>query len=201
MALSLNPVPGPVTGKASLALAPGRERAILRTKKAGRAMKDKALLKLLLDQERRLQFTAFDNETAIAIGMAIVARGRRAKLPIAVDATRGEQQIFHMALPSTAADNDHWIRGKNRVVYRFGHSSFYIGTSCRVAGRTLAERYLVDEREFRAHGGAFPVFVKRVGLVGTITVSGLAQEEDHQMVVEAIERHLAKPTQTKSAGT
>lgn len=156
-------------------------------------MKDKALLKLLLDQERRLQFTSFDNETAIAIGMAIVARGRRGKLPITVDVTRAQQQLFHMALPGTAADNDYWIRGKNRVVYRFGHSSFYIGTTCRVADTTMEEKYLVDSHEYRAHGGAFPVFVKRVGLVGTITVSGLPQEEDHRMVVEAIEKHLAKP--------
>ncbi len=155
-------------------------------------MKDKALLKLLLDQERRLQFTVFDNETAIAVGMAIANRGRRAKLPIAIDVTRNQQQIFHMALPGTAADNDHWIQGKNKVVYRFGHSSFYIGTSCRVAGKTLAERFLVDENDYRAHGGAFPVFVKRVGLVGTITVSGLPQEEDHQLVVDTLERFLAK---------
>jgi uncharacterized protein (UPF0303 family) len=155
-------------------------------------MKDKALLKLLLDQEQRLQFTAFDNETAIAIGMDIVGRGRRDKLPIAVDATRNQQQLFHMALPGTAVDNDLWIRGKNAVVYRFGHSSLYVGASCRAAGKTMEEKYLVDSHEYRAHGGAFPVFVKRVGLVGTITVSGLPQEEDHRMVVEAIERHLAK---------
>jgi uncharacterized protein (UPF0303 family) len=155
-------------------------------------MKDKALLKLLLDQERRLQFTRFDNETAAAIGMAIAARGRRGKLPITIDATRGEQQLFHLALPGTSADNDHWIRGKNKVVYRFGHSSFYIGTLCRAAGRTIDEMYLVDPREYRDHGGAFPVVVRNVGLVGTITVSGLPQEEDHRMVVEAIEKHLAK---------
>lgn len=156
-------------------------------------MKDKALLKSLLDQERRLQFTSFDNDTAFAIGMALVTRGRRSKLPIAVDVTRCEQQIFHVALPGTSADNDHWIRGKNKVVYRFGHSSFYVGTSLRISEKTMEERLLVSSHEYRAHGGAFPVFVKRVGLVGTITVSGLPQEEDHRMVVEAIEKHLAKP--------
>ncbi len=156
-------------------------------------MKDKALLKLLLDQERRLQFTAFENEAAFAICMSIVTRGRRAKLPITVDATRGEQQIFHMALPGTSADNDHWIRGKNKVVYRFGHSSFYIGAKLRADERTMEEALLVSSQEYRAHGGAFPIFVKRVGLVGTITVSGLPQAEDHRMVVEAIEKHLAKP--------
>ncbi|HEY1720781.1 MAG TPA: heme-degrading domain-containing protein [Magnetospirillaceae bacterium] len=156
-------------------------------------MKDKALLKLLLDQERQLQFTRFDNETAIAIGTALIARGRRAKLPITVDVTRGEQQLFHMALPGTSADNDHWVRGKNKVVYRFGHSSFYVGTALRVNGQTMEEKHLLSSHEYRAHGGAFPAIVKNVGVVGTITVSGLPQEDDHRLVVEAIEKHLAKP--------
>jgi uncharacterized protein (UPF0303 family) len=156
------------------------------------AAKDRALLKTLLDQERRLQFDSFDNETAIALGLALTERGHDEGLPIAVDVTRNQQQIFRAALGGTSIDNDFWIKGKNAVVYRFGHSSLYVGVSARLSGKTLEEKYLVDSREFRAHGGAFPVFVKSVGLVGTITVSGLAQEDDHRLVVEAIAAHLGR---------
>lgn len=167
---------------------------------SGTASKDRALLKTLLDQERRLQFETFDNETAIALGLSLVERGRAEGLPIAVDVTRNQQQLFRAALPGTSIDNDFWIRGKNAVVYRFGHSSFYIGTMVRISGKTLEERYLVDSREFRAHGGAFPVFVKSVGLVGTVTVSGLAQEDDHRLVVEAINQHLGLGRPAKRRG-
>ena len=55
---------------------------------------------------------------------------------------RVHQQLFHVALPGTTVDNDHWIRRKNAAVYRFGRSSFYLGVSCRVRGLSLAERYL-----------------------------------------------------------
>ena len=153
-------------------------------------MSEDTLLATLLDQERRLQFDHFDNDVAFAVGMALVTRGRDAKLPITVDVTRTQQQLFHVALTGTSADNDHWVRRKNAVVYRFGHSSFYIGTQCRQRGKSMEEMFLVDPRHFAAHGGAFPVIVKSAGLIGTITVSGLPQEEDHRMVVEAIDGYL-----------
>ena len=155
-------------------------------------MSEQALLDQLLDQERRLQFERFDFETAFALGIALVERGRRESLPITVDVTRAMQQLFHAALPGTSADNDQWVRRKNAVVYRFGHSSFYIGTLLRQSGQTIEQKFLVDPLEYAAHGGAFPIVVKNVGLVGTATVSGLPQAEDHRIVVEAIEAALAK---------
>ena len=152
---------------------------------------DATLLATLLEQEERLQLTGFDNDTAFTLGMALVERARAGGMALTVDLTRVHQQLFHVALPGTAVDNDHWIRRKNAAVYRFGRSSFYLGVSCRVRGLSLAERYLVDAHEFAAHGGAFPIRVRGVGLVGTMTVSGLPQEEDHRLVVSVLEAFLA----------
>lgn len=59
---------------------------------------------------------------------------------------------------------------------RFRHSSFYMGRYCASQNKTLEEKYYVSEQEYAAHGGAFPLIIKDVGVVGTITVSGLAQE-------------------------
>jgi uncharacterized protein (UPF0303 family) len=55
---------------------------------------------------------------------------------------------------------------------------------------TLEERALLDPREYAAHGGAFPVIIKGVGPIGTITVSGLPQEEDHALVVRVVADYL-----------
>jgi uncharacterized protein (UPF0303 family) len=57
-------------------------------------------------------------------------------------------------------------------------------------GATLEEKFLVDGTLFAAHGGAFPVMVRHVGLVGTVTVSGLPQAEDHRLVVAVLRRFL-----------
>ena len=58
-------------------------------------------------------------------------------------------------------------------------------------GDAFASKYLLDEREYAAHGGAFPVIVRGVGVVGTVTVSGLPQEEDHRLVVSVLRAFLA----------
>jgi uncharacterized protein (UPF0303 family) len=140
----------------------------------------------LLAQEEELQFSSFTNDDAWALGRMLVEAA--AGLPVAIDISRGEQRLFHAALEGSAADNHAWIERKNRVVRRFGHSSFYMGVSSE--GEFNA-RYLLDESEFAAHGGAFPVIVRGVGVVGTVTVSGLPQEEDHRLVVSVLRAFLA----------
>jgi uncharacterized protein (UPF0303 family) len=148
------------------------------------------LLAELLAQEEELQFSTFTNDDAWALGSALVEAARG--LPVAIDIRRGDQQLFHAALAGSAADNDAWIERKNRVVRRFGHSSFYMGTTYRLDGTSIGERHLLDEAEYAAHGGAFPLIVRDVGVVGTITVSGLPQEEDHRLVVETLRAFLAR---------
>lgn len=146
----------------------------------------------LLAQEERLQFSSFDNETAIALGLHLLQLGRARGLPITVDVTRAGQQLFHAALPGTSADNDQWVIRKNAVVMRFGHSSYYMGRRAALKDVPFHEAMLVDPLEYAAHGGAFPILVIGTGLVGTVTVSGLPQHEDHALAVEAIETFLAK---------
>ena len=62
-------------------------------------------------------------------------------------------------------------------------------------GKRIEEAYLIPESEYAPHGGCFPVIIKDTGLIGTITVSGLPQEEDHKLVVEAIRDYLAQEKQ------
>ena len=152
---------------------------------------DDSLLADLLEQEERLQLARFDNEDAFRLGMMLVERARSDRLAVTVDLTRVDQQLFHAALPGTTLDNDHWVRRKTAVVYRFHRSSLYMGVSCRIKGVSLAERYALDPAEFAAHGGAFPIRIRDAGLVGTVTVSGLPQEEDHRLVVTMLERFLS----------
>ena len=144
----------------------------------------------LLAEEELLQFTTFSNEDALALGAVLVEAARAAALPVTIDIRRGDQQLFHAAMPGTTADNDAWIERKIRVVRRFGRSSFAVGTALRLDGRTIEDTYLLSESEYAPHGGAFPVTVKDVGVVGTVAVSGLPQEEDHAFVVGVLREFL-----------
>jgi uncharacterized protein (UPF0303 family) len=76
------------------------------------------------------------------------------------------------------------------VVNRFGHSSYFVGISLKNVGQTIEEKYLLPESDFAAHGGAFPLIIRGVGVVGSITVSGLPQQEDHELVVTTLKQFL-----------
>ncbi|WP_412746667.1 heme-degrading domain-containing protein [Krasilnikovia sp. MM14-A1004] len=154
-------------------------------------MSDDELLRRLQEQEQRLIFTRFDNTDAWRLGCRLVDLATRRALPVAVDIRRGTQQLFHAALPGSSADNDAWIARKVRVVHRFAESSYLVGRRLAAKGATLDAAYGVDPARFAAHGGAFPVRVRDVGVVGVVTVSGLPQADDHALVVEAVEAHLA----------
>ncbi|PPK95318.1 uncharacterized protein (UPF0303 family) [Kineococcus xinjiangensis] len=143
-------------------------------------------------QERELVWPAFGFEDAWRLGCALVEEGRRRELPIAVLVQRGGQRLFAAALPGSVPDNDAWLERKSRVVARFHRSSLAVGRLCAEAGLGLEEMFMVPEREFTAHGGAFPLTVAGTGVVGSVAVSGLPQLEDHALVVDVLRRQLAQ---------
>ena len=149
-------------------------------------MADTPSLEELERQERELQFDRFDFDTAWRLGLALVEAGRARDLPIAIDIRRNGQQLFHAALPGSAPDNDAWIVRKTRVVDRFGMASFHVGERARQEGTTFEEQMRLPPDEYAAHGGAFPITVRGVGVVGTVAVSGLPQLEDHELVVAVL---------------
>ncbi|MCU1403784.1 MAG: heme-degrading protein, partial [Glaciihabitans sp.] len=92
----------------------------------------------------------------------------------------------------TTADNDDWVARKIRTVRRFEQSSFLVGRRHAAAGTDFAESTGLDLSLYAAHGGCFPIVVRDAGLVGTVTVSGLLQEDDHALVVEALTEFLSR---------
>ena len=146
----------------------------------------RALIQQLQTQQQRLQFRRFTNDDALDLGSRIVAVARERKLVVTVDIRRHGHQLFHAALPGTTPDNDSWIERKARVVNRFNESSYLVGRRLELAGRSVDIGHGLDPLLYAAHGGSFPLIVLEVGVVGTVTVSGLPQAEDHALVVEAL---------------
>jgi uncharacterized protein (UPF0303 family) len=149
---------------------------------------DADLAGLLEEQERRLQFDAFGSDDAWELGTLLVELARERDHAVTVDVRRPGHVLFHVALNGTTPDNDAWVERKVRVVERFHESSYLVGRRLAAKDRTLGVDQGVDPLLFAAHGGAFPLRVRGVGVVGTVTVSGLAQADDHALVVEALER-------------
>jgi uncharacterized protein (UPF0303 family) len=149
-------------------------------------------MKGLLLEEEELQFTKFNADVAWQLGSQLIARAKSDNLPITVDITQGDHQLFHFSRPGTSADNDEWVKRKSRLVYRFGHSSLYMGELLRSKGKSIEQAYMLSESQYAPHGGCFPIVIKGSVMVGTITVSGLAQEQDHQLVVDVVREYLKR---------
>ena len=144
------------------------------------------LLETLTRQEQELQFTAFGSDTALALGLKVVELAKQGGKIITVNVTVNGKVLFHHAMQGASSDQADWIRRKNNVVTRFGRCSFYVGTDHKHRGAVFEEVKYLDPKDYAANGGAFPITIKGVGMIGTATVSGLRQAEDHALLVEAL---------------
>lgn len=150
------------------------------------------MLKELEMHEELLQFSEFTNETALQIGMKMIEKARKENFSIVIDIIRSGHQLFHYAFEGTSPDNDAWIVRKNRAVNRFHTSSLYLGTKLKLIEKTIEEKYFISSNEYSPHGGAFPIIIKNVGVVGTISSSGIDQITEHNLIVEVLKKFLRK---------
>lgn len=144
----------------------------------------------LAEEEARLVFGRFDEDTALQLGIALVELAWAEALPVVIDIRTPDRTLFHAALPGSSPDNDDWARRKSATALRFHKSSLRVGTEMRAKDRSLAYQGLATA-DFSEHGGAVPVRVAGVGVVAVATVSGLPQRDDHALVVKAMDQMLA----------
>jgi uncharacterized protein (UPF0303 family) len=148
-------------------------------------------------QERELQFTRFDDDVSWHLGSRLREMAASRKLGIAIDVRRFGQPLFYAALAGTSPDNAEWIRRKSNLVARFHRSSYAMGLDM---GASLFEKYGLPIADYAAHGGSFPIRVHGAGVIGSVTVSGLPQRSDHELVVEALCAELGKDYPTLALG-
>lgn len=137
-------------------------------------------------QEAELVLAKFDFEVAWLIGNRLRDLGAARRAPIVIDVRLFGQPLFYTALSGSVPDNADWVRRKSNTVARFHRSSYHVGLSLKQADTTLQERYSLPSTEFSSHGGAFPLRLKEVGVIGSVSVSGLPQRDDHELVVEGL---------------
>ena len=143
-------------------------------------------------QEERLQFASFDEEAAWRLGSRLRSLASERGLGAVIDIRRPAQQLFYAAMPGTTPDNPEWVRRKSNDVLRFHRSSYAMGLELEQKQSTLHDRYGLPLTDYAAHGGSFPLRVRNTGVIGAITVSGLPQREDHNLVIEALCAELSK---------
>ena len=131
---------------------------------------------------------------AVVVGVDTVVRGN-----LGLDVVHGLVQ----ALQHRLGDNLNLavignVQGTTRSVQGNGDGSPYPASrfdadetlsqtslEMRLSGRTL-EEYGLSVEEFALSGGCFPIRVRGMGVIGTLTVSGFPQTHDHQLAVDSL---------------
>ncbi|GAL29017.1 hypothetical protein JCM19239_6105 [Vibrio variabilis] len=150
----------------------------------------------ITSQEQELVFQQFSNDDALSLGLFMIEKAKKEGKAITIDINRNGQQLFHYALTGTAPENDIWIERKNEVTRRSNRSSLAMwywqeeGWMKDDFHMSYMEMWGLDPQQAMNLGGAFPLTIKDVGVVGTITVSGLAHYQDHAFVVDALSDYL-----------
>jgi uncharacterized protein (UPF0303 family) len=143
----------------------------------------------LVIQEATLTLPGLTPDIAWQIGTTLRDLAIARKYALVIDVRRfgaPHQQLFYCALAGTTPDNQRWVARKINVVARFHKSSYHVGRLLEQAGLSFSDRYNLPIEDYAPHGGCFPIHVAGAGIVGSVTISGLPQREDHNLVVEAL---------------
>ncbi|MCX8998250.1 heme-degrading domain-containing protein [Rhizobiaceae bacterium BDR2-2] len=140
----------------------------------------------IAEQEKTLIFPSFDENAAFKLGTTLHALAIGNGWGLTIDIRHFDRQLFFAATPGSAPENADWMRRKRNVVNHFHKSSYRVGLETRLKGTTLTERSGLAASDYAAHGGGFPVRIGGTGVIGSITVSGLPQRQDHETVVEVL---------------
>ena len=142
-------------------------------------------------QEEILRYPTFTRRQALELGLKILELAEnKYKKGAAIRIVEDNTVIFEYKMESTNPENDWWMGKKLAVSLQTGTSSL----RAYVEGKAGLRKPFWEARpeNYAACGGCFPVILKGTGPIGTVTISGLAQEDDHAMVVNAIRAYLGK---------
>lgn len=141
--------------------------------------------------ERARVYATFTRDEAWAVGTEIRTRALRARHPITIDIRdAGGTILFHCALDGATANNAEWIDRKYATAMRFEESTKLVAERIIADGDDpMALPWLPMDR-YVFGGGGVPVRLAGAGVVAVVSVSGLSADEDHQLIVDALEKHL-----------
>lgn len=140
----------------------------------------------LQDQECQISFDYFTHEEAWKLGLILVEIARSENLAVAISIEISSQVVFQYSFAGTSADNDRWIQGKRKVTKLYQKSSLHVREIIAATGKSIEEAMHLSGLEYMALGGCIPIRVYRQGMVGTLTVSGLPDEDDHALAMRGL---------------
>ncbi len=136
---------------------------------------------------KKIELDSFSNRIALEMGMKIIDLAKSRNQHIAVEVCRLNHTVFIYVDDHLPVDKHNWLRRKANVAKQFEESSLSVKNDLKDGNMTLEKTFGLDEKDFLAKGGSIPIFIKNAGMIATITVSGLHDEEDHKIIIDALQ--------------
>lgn len=141
-------------------------------------------------EEEMLRFPAFSYEDALTLGLKIIEKAKERGAAVAIDIEVNGNQLFHYAMPGSNKRHAMWIRRKHNMVQTAQISSLHAFQQLIHEGKDQWKDWRMNEADYGAIGGGFPIHVAGTGIIGSVACSALPHEEDHRLLVDSISEML-----------
>jgi uncharacterized protein (UPF0303 family) len=149
-------------------------------------------LRLVIEQEAALVFERFDEDVAFELGGLIRQAGKVLNRGgITTGIYTFDRTLFYGATGGGTEFNRRWIERKLGLVKLMLKSSYRVVLE-RGDKPRIEPGWGIEPAEYAIAGGAFPITVKGIGVVGAAIASGLHERLDHEIVRASIAKLLGK---------
>lgn len=146
-------------------------------------------MKNCLNEEKQYEFTTFNADVALKIGEDGIKYCKEHQLSVCIDITAYSKTLFHYCFDDCSVNNEEWIRKKRNTVLYFQHSTKFLSLKNNYDDAILQTKYGLSNHDYCLTAGGFPIKLKDSGVVGSICISGLAPDEDHDLVIKLLAKH------------
>jgi len=143
-------------------------------------------LGIVAQQEAELSFERFDEDAAFELGRVVretaKALGRGG---IVTGVYLWDRTLFFGATAGSADFHRGWVERKVKLVRLMQKSSYRVVLERGEQPRVLTG-WALEAGDYAIAGGAFPIKVRNVGIIGAAATSGLPERDDHEVSRGAI---------------
>jgi uncharacterized protein (UPF0303 family) len=143
-------------------------------------------LQLVVEQERELVFDRFDEDVAFSVGSRARDLAKTMDKGVAIGVYLWDRTLFYAATAGATLGNTGWIQRKLNTVKIMHKSTYRLVLERGDKPRLFDDAWGLDPQHYVIAGGAFPIVVKGIGIVGAVCTSGLHERDDHNLSVAAI---------------
>ena len=138
----------------------------------------------VLQLEKELSFQEFNNHDVYQLGQIIVNHIEKNQLKnVRIRIVLDGDIVFQYLM--NGKKGDQWLNRKQNTVELFKLPTYQIWQENERSH--CYQQYTNDER-YVICGGAYPIIVGK-GMIGSVIVSGLAHNEDHQIIVDVLSKY------------